>query len=191
MSLDLSNEDCQFQEGPVYDGDGGMWFSLIKKPFSADCSPLGCNFSDEEWNDSSVEVDSVPPPFDREEVERLELVHLIFTMTANGNLHLAPINWHPQRVLDIGCGTGTWCIEMADAYPSAEVVGVELSPSQPMLVPPNLIFHIDDFDDEWNYTCSFDYIHARLLAGRIRDWARLVRQCFEYVFLTSDSSRFC
>ena len=82
-------------------------------------------------------------------------------------------------LLDVGCGTGTWCIEMADAYPSAEVVGVELSPSQPILVPPNLTFRVDDFEDEWTYSRTFDYIHARLLAGRVRDWASLMRQCFE------------
>lgn len=140
---------------------------------------LEYSWSDDEWDDSSVELDSITPRYSQEEAERLELMHLIFTMAAGGYLHLASITWHPQRILDIGCGTGTWCIEMADAYPSAEVVGVELSPSQPMLVPPNLTFQIDEFDDEWTYSRPFDYIHARLLAGRIHDWARLMRQCFE------------
>lgn len=143
------------------------------------CLSLAYGWSDDYWNDSSVELDSITSKYSQEKAERLDLMHLIFTMAADGYLHLAPINWHPQRILDIGCGTGAWCIEMSDAYPSAEVVGVELSPSQPTLVPPNLTFQIDDFDDEWTYSRSFDYIHARLLAGRIRDWPRLLRQCFE------------
>lgn len=184
MSLDLNTVDYQPQDGKIYGvEDDGKDFSnsyiqlfhkiVLNFLFSA------YSWSDDEWNDSSVELDSITPPYSQEEAERLELMHSIFTMTTDGYLHLAPINWHPQRILDIGCGTGTWCIEMADAYPSAEVVGVELSPSQPMLVPPNLTFQIDEFDDEWTYSRSFDYIHARLLAGRVRDWPRLMRQCFE------------
>ncbi|EED22002.1 conserved hypothetical protein [Talaromyces stipitatus ATCC 10500] len=125
------------------------------------------------------DLDSISSPYDEEEVERLELMHLIFTTTSDGYLHLAPINPYPQRILDIGCGTGTWCIEMADSYQSAEVIGVELSPSQPILVPPNLSFEIDGFEQEWTYSRSFDLIHARLLAGRILDWHRLMRRCFE------------
>ncbi|QGA18160.1 hypothetical protein EYB26_005841 [Talaromyces marneffei] len=162
MSLDLNTVDYRLQDGQIYvdEDDAYSW-------------------PDDEWCDSFVELDSITPLYDQEEVERLELMHLIFTTAEDYYLHLAPINWHPQRILDIGCGTGTWCIEMADAYPSAEVVGVELCPSQPILVPPNLSFQIDEFDDEWTYSHSFDYIHARLLAGRIHGWPRLMRQCFE------------
>ncbi|PCG98083.1 Hypothetical protein PENO1_059970 [Penicillium occitanis (nom. inval.)] len=162
MSLDLNAVDCQIEDGQIYDAEDDAY-----------------SWSDDEWDDSSVELDSTSPTYSQEEAERLELMHLIFTLAADGYLHLAPINWHLQRILDVGCGTGTWCIEMADAYPSAEVVGVELSPSQPMLVPPNLSLQIDEFDDDWTYSRPFDYIHARFLAGRIHDWARLMRQCFE------------
>lgn len=183
MSLDLNAVDCQIEDGQIYDeeDDGKNFFKLLpptSQKVNAEMS-LAYGWSDDEWDDSSVELDSITSTYSQEEAERLELMHLIFTLAADGCLHLAPINWHPQRILDIGCGTGTWCIEIADAYPSAEVVGVELSPSQPMLVPPNLSFQIDEFDNEWTYSRPFDYIHARHLAGRIYDWARLMRQCFE------------
>lgn len=36
--------------------------------------------------------------------------------------------------------------EMADAYPSASVVGTDLSPIQPMFVPPNCAFEIEDLN---------------------------------------------
>lgn len=100
-------------------------------------------------------------------------------MASDGYLHLAPIDWCLQRILDIGCGTGTWCIEMADSYPSAEVIGVDLSPSQPLLVPPNASFQLDDIEEEWTWTRSFDYIHTRYMAGVICDWPGLIQQCFE------------
>ena len=32
-------------------------------------------------------------------------------------LHLAPIGKHPQRILDLGTGTGIWCIDMGTYIP--------------------------------------------------------------------------
>ena len=51
--------------------------------------------------------------------------HEVFLMLLNGRLHLAPLD-DPQRILDIGTGTGIWAIDMADKYPSAEVIGTDL-----------------------------------------------------------------
>lgn len=44
---------------------------------------------------------------------------------------------------------GKRCIEMADEYPSAQVLGIDLSPEQPTWVPPNCKFEVDDFELEW------------------------------------------
>ena len=49
----------------------------------------------------------------------------------NNKLHYAPIGENPGRILDVGTGTGIWAIEMGDEYPSAEIVGTDLSPIQP------------------------------------------------------------
>ena len=51
-------------------------------------------------------------PNDEQEVERLDICHEMFKRRLNGKLHLAPIGPSPQRVLDIGCGSGIWAIEM-------------------------------------------------------------------------------
>ena len=59
----------------------------------------------------------------------MDLDHQIFGL-AFGGLHLAPVN-SPQRILDLGTGTGIWTIDAADKYPSAQVTGVDLSPIQP------------------------------------------------------------
>lgn len=103
----------------------------------------------------------------------------LITTALDGQLHIAPIESNPQRILDLGCGTGKWCIDMGDLYPSAEVIGIDLSPSQPMMVPPNVCFELDDIEDDWTFGFQFDYIHSRYMIGTICDWSRLVHQCYE------------
>ncbi|PMD59828.1 uncharacterized protein K444DRAFT_612901 [Hyaloscypha bicolor E] len=49
-------------------------------------------------------------------------------MLCNGGLHFAPIRENPQNIVDLGTGTGIWALDIADKYPSALVVGVNLSP---------------------------------------------------------------
>jgi hypothetical protein len=48
-------------------------------------------------------------------------------------------------------------------------------------VPPNVTFEVDDIEEAWRFSSSFDYIHGRYLAGAIKDWPRLMRQAYEYV----------
>ena len=95
-----------------------------------------------------------------------------------GSLHFAPIS-QPKQVLDVGTGTGIWAIEMGDEHPDAHVLGTDLSPIQPELVPPNCIFEIDDCEMEWTWPDNhFDYIHVRDLHGSIRDWSKFMNEAF-------------
>lgn len=82
------------------------------------------------------------------------------------------------RILDLGTGTGSWVLDMAEDFPQAEIIGVDLSPIQPNWAPPNCKFFVDDIESDWTFTPdeSFDFIHARTLAGGIADWDRLIRQ---------------
>jgi hypothetical protein len=77
-------------------------------------------------------------------------------------------------------GTGIWAVDFADAFPSALVIGTDLSPIQPDLVPTNLRFYVDDVESEWVYPPNeaFDFIHARGMGGSISDFDQLYRQAY-------------
>ena len=103
-------------------------------------------------------------------------------MLLNNKLFLAPIGPEPQKVLDIGTGTGIWAMDFADQYPSAQVIGTDLSPIQPTFVPPNVQFEIDDAASEWIFPKeSFDFIHVRGLFGSLRDWPAFYRQVLAHL----------
>ncbi|KAG0131899.1 S-adenosyl-L-methionine-dependent methyltransferase [Tuber indicum] len=117
-------------------------------------------------------------PNDEAESDRLDLQHQMLTLLFG--LHRAPLQ-NPQKILDIGTGTGIWAVEMADKFPSSEVIGNDLSPIQPSWVPPNLRFEIDDAESDWAYKLnSFDYIHTRYMIGSIQDWPKLLRQAYDF-----------
>ncbi|OQV09648.1 Methyltransferase domain-containing protein [Cladophialophora immunda] len=121
-------------------------------------------------------------PNDDAEAERLDMQHAMQTHLLGDRLFWAPINPNPARVLDLGTGTGIWAIEFADMFPSAVVTGTDLSPIQPEWVPPNCSFEIDDAEAEWTWDeGTFDYIHNRNFVCAIRDWPKLIRQCYQFV----------
>ncbi len=100
-----------------------------------------------------------------------------------GGLYTAPIPRNQQRVLDFGTGTGIWAIDFADEFPSATVIGTDLSPIQPSWVPPNCSFYLDDADTEWRFEPedSFDYIHGRAMGGSIKDWKFLYGEIYKHL----------
>ena len=52
-------------------------------------------------------------PNDEGEQDRLDLYHHIFLLLLGGRLHSAPLE-NPQKVLDVGTGTGIWAIDFAE-----------------------------------------------------------------------------
>ncbi|KAF8544212.1 S-adenosyl-L-methionine-dependent methyltransferase, partial [Trichophaea hybrida] len=123
-------------------------------------------------------VDKNLMPTDEKEQDRLDMHHEIMLAMLDGRLHLAPVK-EPHRILDIGTGTGIWAIDMADTYPAAEVIGTDLSPIQPVWIPPNCRFEVDDAEQEWTFKeNSFDFIHSRNLAQAISDWPKLMGEIY-------------
>lgn len=69
---------------------------------------------------------------------------------------------------------------MGDQYPSADILGVDLSPIQPLWLPPNVHFVIDDVESPWLHPANhFDYIHSRHTVMAIKDWRKLFKQSLE------------
>jgi methylase of polypeptide subunit release factors len=49
------------------------------------------------------------------EKDRLDIFHKFFLVALRDALHSAPLhNQETPRILDIGCGTGIWAIDMAE-----------------------------------------------------------------------------
>jgi hypothetical protein len=135
-------------------------------------------------------------PNDDSEQEREDITHALIISFCNG-LRFAPIGRNPQNILNAGTGTGIWAIgsesiyelekgprltslAVGDQYPSANILGVDLSPIQPIWVPPNVRFMVDDVESSWLYPPNhFDYIYSRHMVMAIRDWPKLMRRALE------------
>jgi hypothetical protein len=107
-------------------------------------------------------------------------VHYHATRMTLDNKHwIAPID-DPRAIIDIGTGTGIWAMDVADDFPGSTVLGTDLSPIQPTLVPPNLEFVVQDLQEPWDMPGRFDLVHTRYMNGiAIQNWLMLYRHAFE------------
>ncbi|CAA9965181.1 Tam Trans-aconitate methyltransferase [Pyrenophora teres f. maculata] len=126
-------------------------------------------------------------PIDEKELDRNDLQHHKYTLLLRDRLFIAPIsdttlNSANARILDLGTGTGIWAMDMADKYPLANILGVDIAATQPAFVPPNCTFEIDDVEEDWPYRPDhFDFIHGRDLMTAVRDWPRLIQQAYAHL----------
>jgi ubiquinone/menaquinone biosynthesis C-methylase UbiE len=64
--------------------------------------------------------------------------------------------------VDVGCGSGAWAIEVAEQFPGAKVVGMDLSPIQPIDVPQNCEFVVGDLNEGLEFDSgSMDLVQGR------------------------------
>ncbi|HEY3993098.1 MAG TPA: class I SAM-dependent methyltransferase [Ktedonobacteraceae bacterium] len=103
-------------------------------------------------------------PSDLQEINRLDFQHYMLRYALQGN-YFAPIQ-EPRTILDVGCGTGRWAMEMAVQFPHTQIIGLDLVP--PNLdgaqIPRNLTFMQGNFLEGLPFnTDAFDFVHMRLL----------------------------
>jgi methylase of polypeptide subunit release factors len=48
------------------------------------------------------------------EKDRMDIYHKLFMVARRDRLHTAPMPLDQPRILDLGCGTGIWAIDMAE-----------------------------------------------------------------------------
>ncbi|KAF6798902.1 SAM-dependent methyltransferase [Colletotrichum sojae] len=119
-------------------------------------------------------------PNDEKQNEALDINHWWTLLFLGDKLFLSPVGNNVQRVLDVGTGTGIWAIDFADEHPSAEVIGVDVSPIQPTWTPPNCKFQIDDIEQPWTWPEGhFDYIRVSNMEGCVADWSKFYEQAFK------------
>ena len=80
------------------------------------------------------------------EIQRLNTVHWGMRELWETSVRV-PVPHQAPRILDVGCGSGIWAKEVAEALPRAQIVGVDLSPTflldEPgRPIPANLSFEV-------------------------------------------------
>ncbi len=125
-------------------------------------------------------------PKDLGESNRLDMQHYMLRYVLKGNF-VAPVRG-PRDILDVGCGTGRWGAEMAQQFPTANVVGVDIVPpaaSDTAVVQgretaaENYIFVEGDVTKGLPFADnSFDFVHMRLVVMALpaTQWLPVVRE---------------
>lgn len=75
--------------------------------------------------------------------------------------------------------TGVWAIEAGDRFPTARVRGIDLSPTQPAWVPPNVDFLVDDCEQGDWLDQDVDFVHFRFMTIVLTDVPRVLRNAYE------------
>ena len=127
-----------------------------------------------------------PLPKDMGEINRLDFQHFLLRTGLHGN-YAAPVD-QPADILDVGCGSGRWGMEMATLFPGARVVGLDLvaPPNDASSLgegldtrPGNFIFTAGNILEGLPFADqSFDFVHQRLLFSAIpRDrWPAVIQE---------------
>ncbi|TQN70634.1 Secondary metabolism regulator LAE1, partial [Colletotrichum shisoi] len=139
-----------------------------------------------------------PLPNDEPEQFREEMKHQMVKRLLDDNDYLSPIGNNPQKILDVGTGTGLWAVDgeccrtlhlkprppdsyqVADKFPSAHVIGVDISPIQNCYAPQNVDWRIDDIQETWSSLyAGLDFVHFRSVSVTLREPVKVIHSAYE------------
>ncbi|KAL1920702.1 uncharacterized protein VTP21DRAFT_1079 [Calcarisporiella thermophila] len=156
---------CVFEEedmaDPQLDSNGDVW--MLGRRF---CGAKGAHYI---------------LPNDEEETDRLVMQHYMFRSLFNNHNFMSPVRsvlLNGVKVLDVGCGPGTWTMEMAAEFPSSHFYGIDINRGFPEHIKPENC-HFQDgnflaplpFADE-----SFDFVFVRCVGLGVyqSEWPRVI-----------------
>ncbi|RIA79557.1 S-adenosyl-L-methionine-dependent methyltransferase [Glomus cerebriforme] len=148
----------------------GNFKSILKKTLS-NPSKRGCLKSEPE---SQILIDEKPNYYlsnrGDENIDRQHFNHF-FRKHIYGNNFSAPIGEKLAqggcKVLDIGCGPGTWLLDLAHKYRNSKFVGVDIEPTvyPNEIKPGNLNFCEADILNGLPFPDNeFDFVHQEIMA---------------------------
>ncbi|KAI0323106.1 hypothetical protein OF83DRAFT_1048220 [Amylostereum chailletii] len=120
-------------------------------------------------------------PADDEELQRLDLQHVLFQKVMGKYVPPLPEvlaeepHGETKTVLDLGCGSGSWVVDVARDFPHCQAVAVDLIPMQAPDMPDNIRSEVDDVNlGLQHFFGDFNMVHARLISSGIRDYHTLI-----------------
>ncbi|KAL0089835.1 S-adenosyl-L-methionine-dependent methyltransferase [Phycomyces blakesleeanus] len=123
---------------------------------------------------------------DDDEVDRIQLKNDLVKLAFEGEFKF-PFRFQDLkngRILDVGCGPGSWCIDIARKYPSVQVIGVDSEdmfpdpvtvPTNCQLVRYNVLDGLSAFEDN-----TLDFIHIRFMAlsFTVDQYTKVIKDCW-------------
>jgi len=68
---------------------------------------------------------------------------------------------------------------VADKFPSAKVIGTDLSAIQPQWMPVNARMFVEDCEEQdWLHGAEFDFVHYRSIANLVKDFDGMLSRAY-------------
>jgi 2-polyprenyl-3-methyl-5-hydroxy-6-metoxy-1,4-benzoquinol methylase len=126
--------------------------------------------------------DGHPFPHDEVSQENEVCFNTVCLLLFNNKYFSSPIQESELHcVADVGTGMGLWAEGMAERYPHAEVVGMDITAHERSTYP-NCSFIVLEATEEWvldDPQQKFDLVHIRNLSIGVRDYQALYKNAFE------------
>ncbi|CAG8500472.1 17146_t:CDS:2 [Cetraspora pellucida] len=146
--------------------------------------PNNQNFDNSSPNSNSSAIFSYGPDHELDvDIENASLRHNIVRELFKGNIS-SPIHDELKhgglRILDVGCGSGTWLFEVSSDYPLCECIGMDKTKILIDNKPKNVNFVLANILEGFPFCDnSFDFVYVRNLSYDLTEsqWIYLINEC--------------